>query len=127
MLEARTACSGAAGRNGGHTKPAGYRAFMDNVLTGGEAETARTVRFEFRCMKAVHEFARNNDIDCDSWEGDTVDIIYDGREWNKAKKSVSEIKRILGSNDPAARYTIWEEKEIEKKVLSKRGIGGIII
>lgn len=125
MLEARTACSGATGRNGGHTKHASYRDFMDNVLKYGEAEAAKIARFEFRCMKAVHAFSRNNNIDCDSWEGDTVDVIYDEREWNKAKISVSEIKRILGSDDPAARYIFWDEMETEKMFLTKGALGAI--
>lgn len=58
MPEARTACSGATGRNGGHTKHASYRSFIDNTRTHGEEEAARIARLEYRYMKAVHAFAR---------------------------------------------------------------------
>lgn len=44
MLEAGTACSGATGRNGAHTKAASYRAFMDKVTNLGEDEAATMVR-----------------------------------------------------------------------------------
>lgn len=109
-LEARIACSGATGRNGGHTKCASYRAFMDNICTLSEDQAAKIARLEYNCMKSVHMFAKEKSIECDSWEGDTVDIIYDNRQWKEAKTAVSEIKRLLGSNDPAARYTFGIRK-----------------
>ena len=125
MLEARTACSGATGRNGGHTKHASYRAFMDNMRTHGEAEAAKIARFEYSGMKAVHAFARENNIDCDSWEGDTVDIFYDEGQWNKAKKAVAEIRRVLGTKDPAARYIFWDAVEAEQKFLAVGTVGAV--
>lgn len=125
MLEARTACSGATGRNGGHTKCASYRAFMDNKRALGEDEAARIVRLEYNCMKSVHRFARENNIECDSWEGDTVDIIYDDKQWKEAKTAVSEIGRVLGTKDPAARYTFWNQKETEIRFLTKGAIGAV--
>ncbi|KAL8722550.1 MAG: hypothetical protein Q9225_001018 [Loekoesia sp. 1 TL-2023] len=125
MLEARTACSGATGRNGGHTKAASYRAFLDNVRNQGEDEAAKIVRFEYNCMKAVHAFARENKIECDSWEGDTVDIIYDQGQWIRAKKAISEIKRILGDDDPAAQYKFYDASETKEKFLVRGALGSV--
>lgn len=125
MLEARTACSGATGRNGGHTKCASYREFLDNMESLGEEEAARITRFEYNCMRAVHEFARENGIECDSWQGDTVDIMYDEAQLAKAKKAVGELKRILGDNDPAARYNFWDAEETERKFLAQGSLGAV--
>ncbi len=125
MLEARTACSGATGRNGGHTKCASYRAFLDNMRTHGEEEAARIARFEYGCMKAVHEFAKKHNIHCESWEGDTVDIIYEHRQWQKAKKAVDEMRRVLGRDDPAARYIFWNPEQIEQEFLTKGALGAV--
>ncbi|MCJ1428106.1 hypothetical protein MMC29_006014 [Sticta canariensis] len=125
MLEARSACSGATGRNGGHTKCASYLAFMDNIRTLGEDEAARIARLEYNCMKSVHIFAREHNIECDSWEGDTVDIIYDDKQWKEAKTAVSEIGRVLGTKDPAARYTFWNQKETEYMFSTKDAIGAV--
>ena len=125
MVEARTACSGATGRNGGHTKCASYRAFLDNVHTYGEDEAARIVRFEYRCMKAVHAFAREHNIQCDGWEGDTVDIIYELGQWQKAKKAVGEMRRILGHEDPAAKYIFWDPEQTENEFLAKGAQGAL--
>lgn len=125
MLEARTASSGATGRNGGHTKHAAYREFLDNVNSLGEEEAAKIVRFEFNCMRAVHAFARNNEIDCDSWQGDTVDVFYDQGQLGKAKIAVAEIKRVLGEEDPAARYSFWDAEETRKKFLAEGSYGAV--
>ncbi|KAL8838060.1 MAG: hypothetical protein Q9170_002296 [Blastenia crenularia] len=125
MLEARTACSGATGRNGGHTKAASYRAFLDNVRDQGEMEAAKIARFEYNCMKAVHAFARQHSLDCDSWEGDTVDIIYDQGQWIQAKKAVFEIKRILGDDDPAAQYKFHNSSQTKEKYLVSDALGAV--
>ncbi len=125
MLEARTACSGATGRNGGHTKCASYRAFLDNLRTHGEDEAARIARFEYGCMKAVHAFAREHNIQCDSWEGDTVDVIYEHGQWRKAEKAVKEMRRVLGSDDPAARYIFWSPQQTEEEFLAKGTFGAV--
>ena len=125
LLEARTACSGATGRNGGHTKHASYRSFMDNMYAHGEKEAARIARFEYNCMKAVHAFAAENGIQCDSWQGDTVDIIYDETQWHKAKTAIAEIKRVLGDDDPAAQYTFWNADEVELKFLTSGALGAV--
>lgn len=125
MLEARTACSGATGRNGGHTKAASYRAFLDNVRDQGEEEAAKIVRFEYNSIKAVHAFAREHQIECDSWEGDTVDIVYDEGQWIRAKKAVSEIRRILKDDDPAAQYKFHDASDTKAKFLVDGALGSV--
>lgn len=125
MLEARTTCSGATGRNGGHTKAASYRAFLDNVRDQGEAEAARIARFEYRNIKAVHAFAREHKIECDSWEGDTVDIIYEVNQWNRARQAVSEMRRILGEEDVAAQYKFYDASETAERFLTDGAVGSV--
>ncbi|MCJ1448111.1 MAG: hypothetical protein MMC23_008624 [Stictis urceolatum] len=125
MLEARTACNGATGRNGGHTKCASYRSFLDNKRALGEDEAARIVRFEYLCMKAVHSFAREHNIACDSWEGDTVDVIYDEKQWLLAGEAVSAIQQALGSEDPASKYRFWASEEAATKFLTPGSCGAV--
>jgi glycine/D-amino acid oxidase-like deaminating enzyme len=125
MLEARTTCSGATGRNGGHTKCASYRSFLDNVHELGEAEAARIVRFEYACMRAVHDFALQHDIACDSWQGDTVDVIYDEEQWKLAKTAVARIQQVLGNDDPASRYSFWGTNDVAIKFLASGACGAL--
>lgn len=125
VLEARTACSGATGRNGGHTKCVAYREILDNIKYLGEEDAAKIARFGYECMRNIHAFAREHGIECDSWQGDTVDVIYDQCQWNKAQKAVAELKRILGDEDPVAQYKCWDAEEAEKKFLAQGSLGAI--
>jgi len=125
MLEARTACSGATGRNGGHTKHAAYREFLDNMKSLGEEEAAKIIRFEMNCMRGLHAFARAHGIECDSWQGDTVDILYHQGQLERAEKAVGEIKRVLGDKDPAARYKFWDVEETRKRFLIEGSYGAV--
>lgn len=125
MLEARTAASGATSRNGGHTKHASYRSFLDILNLHGEDEAAKIVRFEYDCMVGLHAFAREHGIECDSWEGDTVDIFYDENQLINAQKAVAEMQRILGIDEPAIKYNFWNETETEKKFMTKGAWGAV--
>ncbi|KAL9600241.1 MAG: hypothetical protein Q9179_003283 [Wetmoreana sp. 5 TL-2023] len=125
MLEARTVCSGATGRNGGHTKAASYRAFLDNARDHGEEEAAKIARFEFEGIKAIHNFAREHKIECDSWEGETVDIIYGKGQWIRARKAISEMRRILGESDPAAQYKFHDAAETAEQYLVDGALGSV--
>ncbi|MCJ1372332.1 hypothetical protein MMC20_003556 [Loxospora ochrophaea] len=125
LLEARTACSGATGRNGGHTKCASYRSFLDNVEKLGQEEAVKIIRLEYHCMKSVHDSARENAIDCDSWQGDTADIIYDDEERKLAQRAIGEIKRLLGEDDPVARYEFWSSQEAKEKFLTDGALGAV--
>ncbi|KAK0709865.1 FAD dependent oxidoreductase [Lasiosphaeria miniovina] len=107
MLEARQACSGATGRNGGHTKAASYRTFAHHVSTlGSTAAAAQIARLELANIREVHGFARLHGIDCDAVACDTVDIIYDAAQWEAAVAAVAAMHAALGPYDPAAEYEL---------------------
>ena len=125
MLEARTACSGATGRNGGHTKHASYHKFVDNMKTKGEEEAAKIARLEYNCMKAVHSFANEQGIECDSWEGDTVDVMYDGGQLVEARNAVAEMKRVFGTDDPVSNYKFWDAEQTRKTFLAEGSLGSV--
>ncbi|EDU41908.1 conserved hypothetical protein [Pyrenophora tritici-repentis Pt-1C-BFP] len=46
MLEAREICSGATGRNGGHTKAASYLSYVGHVRELGKQEALKIARLE---------------------------------------------------------------------------------
>ena len=117
MLEARTACSGATGRNGGHTKPHSYREFPHNVSKLGIEEASKIARLKHACFKQQHAFALEHGIDCDSWTGETVDIFYDEANWVQAQRGVIMLREALGENDEAAQYRLWDRRETEERFL----------
>ncbi|KAJ4393056.1 hypothetical protein N0V93_002263 [Gnomoniopsis smithogilvyi] len=114
MLEARTACSGATGRNGGHTKAASYRSFLDNAATLGTAEAAKIARLELANINAVHAFAREQQIDCESRPCQTVDVIYDEAQWRTAHEAVAAMREALGADDPASVYTFHDAAAVRE-------------
>lgn len=133
MLEARQACSGATGRNGkspvslhlrsskadgacykgGHTKAASYRSFLDNAATLGTAAAVKIARLELANINAMHEFAKEHSIPCDSNPCATVDIIYDEAHWREAHKAVEAMREALGPGDPAAEYSFHDKEEVK--------------
>lgn len=72
--------------------------------------------------------SQDNNIECDSWEGETVDIIYDEGQWERAKTAVSEKRRVLGDEDIAARYYLYFlecRRSGQKKFWSKESFGAL--
>ena len=125
MLEARTACSGATGRNGGHTKPHSYREFLANLESMGEPEATKILRFKFKCMKTMHAFARDHGIDCDSWEGDTVDVYFSEWHFSQSVKAIKKIRSVFPKDEEAAQYQIWNSDEVREKFRVENAVGAV--
>ncbi|CAK7243208.1 MAG: hypothetical protein STHCBS139747_004719 [Sporothrix thermara] len=115
MLEARQACSGATGRNGGHTKAASYRSFLDHVAAQGVDEAVRIARLELGAIDSVHGLAAatatSTGIDCDSNPCDTLDVMYDPAQWERAQKAIAAMQAAMPAGDPAAQYTLYSREE----------------
>ncbi|TLD28788.1 hypothetical protein PspLS_03895 [Pyricularia sp. CBS 133598] len=114
MLEAREICSGATGRNGGHTKAASYRSFAHNASTLGTKAAVQIARLELANVKAVHAFAAAHDIVCDSRPRDTLDVFYDQDEWNVAKAAVAAMQAAM-PGDEAAEFVLVDTGEAREQ------------
>lgn len=90
---------------GGHTKAASYRSFLDNAKTLDTTAAVKIARLELANINAMHAFAKEHAIPCDSNRCETVDIIYDKSQWENAHQAVEAMRHALGPNDPAAEYT----------------------
>ncbi|EFQ98772.1 hypothetical protein MGYG_01787 [Nannizzia gypsea CBS 118893] len=125
ILEARQACSGASGRNGGHTKAASYITFATHAAAVGIDEAVKIARLEYNTIKQVHAFAREHGIPCDSRELETVDIIYDQKAWDESVQTINVMRKTMGEDDPASKYTLWSSKDAEERFLCKGAVGAI--
>ncbi|RMZ78481.1 hypothetical protein DV737_g3878, partial [Chaetothyriales sp. CBS 132003] len=125
LLEARQAASGASGRNGGHTKTATYRTFLDNVARAGEDDAVKIGRLEYNCMRAVHDFIAEHGIAADSVRCDSVDVFYDEAEFQRAQKSVALMHKLMGTSDPAAAYYFVDAAETAAKYLCANAVGSV--
>ncbi|KAF2482336.1 FAD dependent oxidoreductase [Neohortaea acidophila] len=65
ILEAREACSGATGRNGGHLNADPYNRAATALESVGKVAADEATLFEVRHMKAVGDLIKRENIDCD--------------------------------------------------------------
>ncbi|KUI62495.1 putative oxidoreductase OrdL [Cytospora mali] len=65
ILEARQACSGATGRNGGHLKPDPYNRPASLAVTHGFEIAAECASFEAATLPALKKVIEEEQIDCD--------------------------------------------------------------
>jgi glycine/D-amino acid oxidase-like deaminating enzyme len=92
MVEAREICSGATGRNGGHTKAASYRSYMQHAEELGKEEALKIARLEYANIVETHRMAEDMGIHCESQLCDTVDMIYDKATFELGKVAVQALR-----------------------------------
>jgi glycine/D-amino acid oxidase-like deaminating enzyme len=125
MLEARQACSGATGRNGGHTKAASYRSFLDHEQELGLKEAIKIARLEYANIRETHAFARKHGIECASVECETIDVICSEAQWELGLKAIKRMRQVMGEHDPSAEYRTYSADEVAKHFLCQGAVGGI--
>ncbi|KAI1162125.1 FAD dependent oxidoreductase [Nemania serpens] len=113
MIEARQACSGATGRNGGHTKAASYLTFLHHQHAHGTEMAAKIARLELANIRAMHAFAKEHGIDCESNPCDTTDVVYDTSQWELAQKGVSALQDAMPS-DEASMYILHSPDQVRE-------------
>jgi len=85
----------------------------------------KIARLEYNCMVAVHDFIRENGIQCDSRRLDTVDVFYDQLQWDRAHESIALMRKLMGEQDRAAKYTFWSAEETASKFLCPGSLGAV--
>jgi hypothetical protein len=125
VLEAREFCSGATGRNAGHCKPDQYRGFSKYAKAFGTQQalkvsleasqsldisdmTLQILQHEQQTWSDLVQYIRENDIDCDLWVGDTLDVpvtpdVADIAKdaFNRLKAAGGKVDHIKVTHDPA--------------------------
>ena len=119
MLEARESCSGATGRNGGHTKAASYRSYLQHVEELGKEEALKIARMEYDNIIETHRLAEELGIDCESKLCKTVDIIYDRATFKLGKKAIHALRADVTEEEKQpgkmADYTIYDNADAVRK------------
>ncbi|KAH9882218.1 hypothetical protein J1614_001390 [Plenodomus biglobosus] len=119
MIEAREICSGATGRNGGHTKAASYRSYMQHVQELGEAEALKIARLEYENIVQTHGLAEELGIECESRLCDTVDVVYDEETFEMGKVAIQALRASADDKEKErgrmAWYEIYERGDEEVK------------
>ncbi|KIJ24528.1 hypothetical protein M422DRAFT_274673 [Sphaerobolus stellatus SS14] len=85
ILEAREACAGATGRNGGHCRPDCYRGYRGYKETFGKEQAFKVLANEMDTLNLMQEIIEKENIDCDFWRGYSFDVAMNQKcadEWH---------------------------------------------
>lgn len=85
ILEARAACSGATGRNGGHLRPDLYGHIPTYIDRAGVEAAAEIAEFEIENLREVKKVIEEENIDCDFALHRTIDVWCNAEAAKKAK------------------------------------------
>jgi glycine/D-amino acid oxidase-like deaminating enzyme len=107
VLEAREFCSGATGRNAGHCKPDQWRHYEKFAQAYGHDQALKIMDNEQATWRALVAYVKENNVDCDLWVGETLDVPLDD-EVAKIAKEVFEryaeaggkVEHIKVTHDP---------------------------
>ena len=112
MLEAREACSGATGRNGGHCRPDAFLGFNRYSEIVGREQADKVLRNEWDTFTLIRDIIAREQIDCDWWEGHTMSVFLDHSMRGQAASSY-ESYRQLGPLRPGVRLVEDAEEAAE--------------
>ncbi|CAM1500474.1 Fc.00g096360.m01.CDS01 [Cosmosporella sp. VM-42] len=125
LIDARSLCSGATARNGGHIKTMTFAVWEDRKRAYGIEEAIRISAFEHSHLETMSAAAQEAGIDCDLVKVEGVDAYYDQRSFDKAIKALEDMR--THAPHLANKYKVYTEKDRLHKVmkLSSRCIGAI--
>ena len=115
VLDARSICDGATGRNGGHCKVVPHEELAKLTPRFGAKRAAELVRFQMRHLESLREICelvdRENGKDKTEFrEVETVDLYIDKGLFSEAKGKVEVMKKVM----PDAVVKVWEADSAKK-------------
>jgi glycine/D-amino acid oxidase-like deaminating enzyme len=126
VLEAREFCSGASGRNAGHCKPDQWRHYGKFEQAYGQEQALKVMKNESDTWKALVAYVKANNVDCDLWVGDTLDVPLDEEAAKVAKElfegyrnAGGEVDHIKVTYDPTEAARISKLKSAKACYASK--------
>ncbi|KAH6861523.1 hypothetical protein AA0118_g6596 [Alternaria tenuissima] len=111
ILEAREACSGATGRNGGHLKPDPLSRAASVLETHGKAVAEHVATFEARQVDAIKELVRREHCDCDFEETRVTDVCFYEAGRDKIRADIAKIAKADISTAKGIKFTSGSEAE----------------
>ncbi|TGO11851.1 hypothetical protein BTUL_0100g00290 [Botrytis tulipae] len=112
ILDARSVCSGATGRNGGHLRPDLYGHIPKYINTGGVKAGAEIAEFEIAHVQALKELILREKIDCDFTLTRTCDVWNNQDAADNAKAVYDRLRLNLKLSYMAdVQFTIGKDAE----------------
>ncbi|KAF9695241.1 hypothetical protein EKO04_007212 [Ascochyta lentis] len=111
ILEAREACSGATGRNGGHLKPDPLFRAASVLETHGKAVAEHVASFEAHQVEAIRDLVKREGIDCDFEETKVADVCFYNAGRDKIKADLAKVAKAGISTAQEIEYSEGSEAE----------------
>jgi glycine/D-amino acid oxidase-like deaminating enzyme len=110
VLEARTLCSGASGRNGGHLRDTPSLYFSDLVGRFGNEAALKMLRFRSNQIPELLQVIRDESLpDIELRSVEAVDIICEDEKWATIKEELEEFDKLAPADIP--RPKAWGPEE----------------
>lgn len=126
MLEARQACSGATGRNGGHCRPDTFAGFTKYSSLVGEEEAEKVLQNEWETFELIEEIIQTERLDCDWWKGRTLGVYRNEDTLKISKANFDTYQKYLENLGkqlkPGVRF-ITDEKQAREISRVKDAVG----
>lgn len=119
MLEAREACGGATGRNGGHTKAASYRSYVQHRAELGRTEALKIARLEYENIMETHRLADELGIGCAHELCNTVDLIYDQEVFNDGREAIQRLRIDALEKESSEGNMAWYQVHMAEEASSR--------
>lgn len=113
MLEARQACSGATGRNGGHIRPSSYSEYAGAKEAVSQDEAAKITRMRSAHVEALisaaNSLPEDGRLGAEARVVDSIDAFFDDAQWKTAVQQMQALKKEVP--DIGNEWTIFEGDE----------------
>ncbi|KAG7405530.1 putative oxidoreductase OrdL [Fusarium oxysporum f. sp. rapae] len=127
LLDARSLCSGATGRNGGHCKTMTFAMWEERKRSFGIEEAIRLSAFEHAHLEVMANAIEEDNIDCDLCLTQGIEAYYDQKDFEKAVAGLEDMR----SHAPhlAEKHTVYTDTKYLTDVLklSPRAVGAIAV
>lgn len=125
LVEARSLCSGATGRNGGHIKTMTFAMWGERKESFGVEEAIRISAFEHAHIDATTKAIRDDGIECDLVMTEGIQAYYEEKSFNRAVAALEDMRAF--APHLAAKHTVYSDKKKLKDdfKLSPRCVGAI--
>lgn len=131
MLEARSTCWGATGRNGGHCRPALYQygLFLEYVKVWGEEAAIKLARYERRNLELMLEYGKRYK-ETEFTDTDGADVYYEAPSWEVVKACVAKVTELDAEVGAQLRIvegaTVEGRKELDEVLRVPTAVGAVM-
>ena len=126
MLEARTAASGASGRNGGHCRAGFWLNFKKYVNVFGEDDALKFEQLEEQTVQDIADFVKKYEVDCDFQDVETADTFTTMEAWDEVL-DVVRLREEVRKKRYDAKPTLFKREVWHGKAASERlGLPGLV-